>query len=109
MSRTDHDTVAQRQASMRLEKVRLESARARLVEIRRHSKRAVNGADDRAQRMLRADHQIDCHLATIEQNIARLCDEQLDSWHEVKRDLNIAWDDLAESIKDLVLRVSGER
>lgn len=61
------------------------------------------------QQMLKAEHQINSHLAMVEVCLGRIRNANPDCWHQIKRELDDSWENLAHAVRNIVARASGQR
>jgi len=80
----------------------IRQAETRLAE----TKRKLEAICDRAEKVEKANAQVETHLATIERRLARLKESGEASGKKLRQSIDNAWDDLAEAIRNVVGRLS---
>jgi len=108
ITKISHANATKQSSYTRKQAAKLEETKAKLDGVKAKIKTAVaNGQIESSEQLMKAELQAESHLATVEQRLAQVKDASEVSLDDLKIGLELAWDDLAISIRKIVARLTS--
>jgi len=101
----DYRSKKEKRTYIRNIEVRLAEKKATLRFVKRKIKLAnESGRIHASDQLLKAEHQADCCVADLRKQLDQLEGADDQSWERLRYQVDVAWDDLSQSVRKIVAR-----